>query len=91
MGEEYKPPVNSDDLSFLGNEKDGMISVCRKNNYATIIRFNGKSLAFAGEKALETGDASNDFNSGQMVDLNGNYYWLHSDWDKDLQKRMAGL
>ncbi|MES1225451.1 MAG: hypothetical protein ABUT20_58770, partial [Bacteroidota bacterium] len=90
-GEDYKPPSDAKDLSFFGNDKDGLINVYSKDAKLTIVRFNAHTLIPAGEQTITMPKASGNFNSENVVDLNGKYYWLYSDWDRDSQKEWLGF
>ena len=88
FGEAYTAPNYIADLSFFGNDKDGIIDVYSKNAKLTIVRFDAKTLKFKGEKTIEIPDASKNFNSEAAVSLNGNCYWIHSDWNRGDQKEL---
>jgi hypothetical protein len=82
LGTEYELPRKAADLSFFGNDKDGIINMGLKKEELTILRFDPKTLAQSTEKTIELPEMTKNFNSEDVVDFNGNYYWLHSDWDK---------
>jgi hypothetical protein len=53
-----------------------------KKEELTILRFDPKTLAQSAEKVIELPEMTKNFNSETMVDFGGNYYWMHSDWNK---------
>ena len=86
LGSEYELPRKSEDLSFLGNEKDGIVNLTLKKDELTIIRFDPKTLEQTSEKVIELPEKTKNFNSETLVEFSGNYFWVHSDWDKDAEK-----
>ncbi|HMJ48191.1 MAG TPA: hypothetical protein VK498_12740 [Ferruginibacter sp.] len=86
LGSEYSLPRKSEDLSFFGNEKDGIVNLSLKKDELNISRFDPKSLNQTVEKTIELPELTKNFNSETVVDFGTNYYWLHSDWDKDAEK-----
>lgn len=82
LGSEYELPRKAEDLSFFGNDKDGIINMGLKKEELTILRFDPKTLEQSTEKTIELPEMTKNFNSEGVVDFYGNYYWLHSDWDK---------
>ncbi|MEP7109868.1 MAG: hypothetical protein ABI760_17865 [Ferruginibacter sp.] len=86
MGSEYSLPRKTDDLAFLGNEKDGIVNLSLKKDELNIIRFDPASLNQTSEKAIELPEATKNFNSEKLVDIDNNYFWIHSDWDKEAEK-----
>jgi hypothetical protein len=82
LGTEYELPRKAEDLSFFGNDKDGIINMGLKKEELTILRFDPKTLAQSTEKTIELPEMTKNFNSEGVVDFEGNYYWMHSDWDK---------
>lgn len=86
LGTEYELPRKSEDLSFFGNQKDGIVNLSLKKEELTIVKFNGKTLEQSSEKVIELPEATKNFNSEVVTDFtNNNYFWLHSDWDKESQ------
>ncbi len=82
LGSEYELPRKAEDLSFFGNDKDGIINMGLKKEELTILRFDPKTLVQSAEKTIELPEMTKNFNSESVIDFNGNYYWIHSDWDK---------
>ncbi len=82
LGSEYSLPRKSDDLSFFGNEKDGIVNLSLKKDELNITRFDPKTLTLTTEKTIELPELTSDFNSETVVDFGTDYYWLHSDWNK---------
>lgn len=82
LGSEYELPRKSEDLSFFGNAKDGIINMGLKKEELTILRFDPKTLEQSTEKTIALPEMTKNFNSEGVVDFDGNYYWMHSDWDK---------
>jgi hypothetical protein len=83
LGMEYELPRKTEDLAFLGNEKDGIVNLSLKKEELIVTRFDSKSLNKTMEKIIDLPEATKNFNSEKVIDFNnGNYYWLHSDWDK---------
>ncbi len=84
LGTEYELPRKSEDLSFFGNEKDGIVNLSLKKEELSIVKFNGKTLDQSDEKVIELPEATKNFNSEIVTEFkNGNYFWIHSDWDKE--------
>ncbi len=89
LGSEYDLPRKTEDLAFFGNEKDGIINLSLKKEELIIVRFDPKTLNKTIEKKIDLPEATKNFNSEEVVDCNnGNYYWMHSDWDKGSEKEM---
>jgi hypothetical protein len=89
LGSEYELPRKSDDLSFFGNQKDGIINLSLKKDELNIVRFDPQSLAQTSEKKIELPEATKNFNSEGVTDFNtSNYFWMHSDWDRDSKTEM---
>ncbi len=89
LGTEYELPRKSEDLSFFGNDKDGIINLSLKKDELNVVRFDPKSLSQTGEKKIELPEATKNFNSEVVTDFkNNNYYWIHSDWDKESKIEM---
>ena len=83
LGMEYELPRKTEDLAFVGNEKDGIVNLSIKKEELIIVRFDTKTLNKTIEKKIDLPEATKNFLSEQVVDFNNNnYYWLHSDWDK---------
>ncbi len=86
LGSEYELPRKSDDLSFIGNDKDGIVNMSLKKDELNILRFDPKSLEQTSEKQIELPELTKNFNSETVVDFGNNYYWIHSDWDKSEER-----
>ena len=82
LGSEYELPRKAEDLSFFGNDKDGIVNMGLKKEELTILRFDPKTLAQSTEKTIELPEMTKNFNSEGVIDFTGKYYWMHSDWDK---------
>ncbi|MBC7537047.1 MAG: hypothetical protein H7258_15260 [Ferruginibacter sp.] len=82
LGAEYELPRKSEDLSFFGNDKDGIVNLSLKKEELTILRFDPKSLSQSSDKVIPLEDATRNLNSETVLDFGTNYFWLHSDWDK---------
>ena len=82
LGSEYELPRKAEDLSFFGNDKDGIVNMGLKKEELTILRFDPKTLAQSTEKIIELPGMTKNFNSEGVIDFTGKYYWMHSDWDK---------
>ena len=83
LGSEFELPRKSEDLSFFGNQKDGIVNLSLKKDEMIIVKFDGKTLEQSGEKTIELPDVTKNFNSEIITEFNnGIYFWLHSDWDK---------
>ncbi len=82
LGSEYSLPKKSTDLSFFGNDKDGVINLSIKKDELNILKFDSKTLNQTGESTIEVAEKTKNFNSEKLVDFGTNYFWLHSDWDK---------
>jgi hypothetical protein len=87
LGMEYDLPRKTEDLAFFGNEKDGIVNLSLKKEELIIVRFDPKTLNKTMEKKIDLPEATKNFNSEKAIDFNnGNYYWLHSDWDKSNER-----
>ncbi len=86
LGSEYSLPRKSEDLSFFGNDKDGIVNLSLKKDELNISRFDPKTLEQTVEKKIELPELTKNFNSETVVDFNDNYFWIHSDWDKEAEK-----
>ena len=83
LGSEFELPRKSEDLSFFGNQKDGIVNLSLKKDEIIIVKFDGKTLEQSGEKTIELPEVTKNFNSEIITEFkNGNYFWIHSDWDK---------
>jgi hypothetical protein len=82
LGSEYELPRKSEDLSFIGNEKDGIVNLSIKKDELNILKFDYKTLNQTGEKVVTIEEKSKYFVSEKLLDFGANYYWLHSDYDK---------
>jgi hypothetical protein len=89
LGTEYDLPRKTEDLAFFGNEKDGIVNLSIKKEELILVRFNAKTLNKTIEQKIDLPEATRNFGSERVVDFNNNqYYWIHSDWDKDGGKEM---
>jgi hypothetical protein len=88
LGAEYGLPRKTEDLAFFGNDQDGIVNLSLKNDELNIVRFDAKSLNQTSEKRIELGEASRNFNSEELVTMENNYFWLHSDRDKSTEKEL---
>ena len=86
LGTEYELPRKSEDLSFFGNDKDGIVNLSLKKDELNISRFDPKSLNQTGEKKIELPELTKNFNSETVAAFGANYFWIHSDWDKSAEK-----
>ncbi|HMI79723.1 MAG TPA: hypothetical protein VK484_13080 [Ferruginibacter sp.] len=84
LGSEYELPRKSEDLSFFGNDKDGIVNLSLKKDELNISGFDPKTLTQTTEKRIELPEATRNLNSEGVTDFNGtDYFWMHSDWDKE--------
>ena len=84
LGTEFELPRKSEDLSFFGNQKDGIVNLSLKKEEIILVKFDSKTLEQTAEKIIELPDATKNFNSEIVTEFkNGNYFWIHSDWDKE--------
>lgn len=86
LGSEYSLPRKSEDLSFFGNDKDGIVNLSLKKDELNITRFDYKTLNLTTEKKIELPELTKNFNSEIVTDFGTTYFWLHSDWDKETEK-----
>ena len=86
LGSQYELPKKSEDLSFLGNEKNGIVNLSLKNDKLYISGIDPATLEIKDEKSIVHTYSTKNFNSEIVVDFGGNYFWLHSDWDKESEK-----
>jgi hypothetical protein len=88
LGSEYELPRKTEDLAFFGNDKDGIVNLSLKKEELSIVRFNASTLNKTFEQKIDL-DVTRNFNSEVVVDFNnGNYYWIHSDWDKESEAEL---
>ncbi len=85
LGTEYELPRKTEDLSFIGNENDGIVNFSIKKDELTLLKFDYNSLKQTGEKTIPVEEKSRYFISETLIDLGNKYYWLHSDYDKSSQ------
>lgn len=88
LGDEYGLPKKAEDLTFFGNEKDGIVNFSIKKDELYVTRFHPKTLALTYEKQIELRDATRNMNSEMIVSFDDRYYWLRSDWDKSREKEI---
>ena len=86
LGNVYELPRRTEDLSFFGNNQDGIINLGLKKDELNIVRFNPKTLEHTSDKIIELKEVTKNFNSENVIDFGANYYWIHSDWDKSAEK-----
>ena len=89
LGSEYELPRKTVDLAFFGSDKDGIINLSMKKDELNVIRFDPSSLTQTDDKVLPLDEKTKNFNSEEVISFkNGNYFWIHSDWDKDNEKEL---
>ncbi len=88
LGTEYELPRRTEELAFFGNDQDGIVNLSLKKEELNIVRFDAQSLRKTSEKVIELPEVTKNFNSEEVAIMKNNYYWLHSDWDKDNEKEM---
>jgi hypothetical protein len=88
LGSEYGLPKKSEDLSFFGNDKDGIVNLSLKKEELSIIRFDPKTLTQTAEKTIALPELTNNYNSEIVIDFDNNYFWVHSDWDRKEEKEL---
>jgi hypothetical protein len=88
LGSEYSLPKKSEDLSFFGNDKDGIVNLFLKKEELSITRFDPKTLNQTGEKMIELTELTSNYYSEIVVDFGTNYFWVHSDWNKKEEKEL---
>jgi hypothetical protein len=86
LGSEYSLPKKSWDLSFFGNDKDGIVNLTIKKDELNVLKFDPKTLIQTGESKIAMPEKTKNFKSEKLVDLGTNYFWLHSNWDKSQEK-----
>lgn len=88
LGSQYELPRKTEDLAFFGNASDGIVNLSIKKDELNIIRFDPVKLTQTDDKAIEL-DATKNMNSETLTSFgNGNYFWIHSDWDKENEKEL---
>lgn len=85
LGTVYDLPRKTDDLSFIGNESDGIVNLSTNKDELTLLKFDYNSLKQTGEKVIPIEEKSKYFVSETLVNFGTNYYWLHSNYDKSTQ------
>jgi hypothetical protein len=82
LGSDYNLSKRSYDLSFFGNEKDGIVNLSLTGNKMYITRFEPNTLSPAVEKMIEIPGLGKNFNKETVVNFDTNYFWVFSDWNK---------
>jgi hypothetical protein len=85
LGTEYELPRKTDDLSFVGNQNDGIINLSTKKDELTLLKFDYNTLNKTDEKVIPIEEKSKYFVSETLIDFGDKYYWLSSDYDKSSQ------
>ena len=88
LGSEYVLPRKTENLAFFGNETDGIVNLSLKKDELFMFRFDPHTLVQTKSKTIELPEYTKNFNSELVADLGLNYYWLHSDWDKDAEREI---
>ncbi len=88
LGSEYVLPRKTENLAFFGNETDGIVNLSLKKDELFMFRFDPHTLVQTKAKTIELPEYTKNFNSELVADLGLNYYWLHSDWDKDAEREI---
>ncbi|GAO44665.1 hypothetical protein [Flavihumibacter petaseus] len=87
LGMEYDLPRKTTDLAFVGNDKDGLVNISIKKEELILVQFDPKSLNKSSERIIDVPEATRNMNSEVVTEFtNGQYFWLHSDWNKDDQQ-----
>ena len=87
LGDEYGLPKRAEDLTFFGNETDGIVNFSIKKDDLYVTRFHPKTLALTYERQIDLGSVRN-MNSEEIVSFENRYYWLRSDWDKEREREI---
>lgn len=88
LGDQYELPRKTEDLAFFGNDKDGIINLSIKKDELNVIRFDPIKLTQTDDKVIPL-DVTRNFNSETLTSFgNGNYFWIHSDWDKSNEQEL---
>ncbi|MEJ0104082.1 MAG: hypothetical protein WDO19_16640 [Bacteroidota bacterium] len=82
LGLDYNLSKRSYDLSFFGNEKDGIVNLSLTGNEMYITRFEPNTLTQAIEKKIELPGLGKNFSKETVVDFGTNYFLVFSDWNK---------
>ena len=88
IGSEYGLPKRTQDLSFLGDEKNGIVNLSMKREELYITRFNPKTLAQTDERIINIPEATGNMMSELAVEFGNNCYWIRSDWNRDQRKEL---
>src|ERR1700757_2820224 len=89
LGSQYELPRKTEDLAFFGNDKDGIVNLSLKKDELNVIRFDPRSLNQTDDKVINLSEATRNLNSEEITDFhNGNYFWIHSDWNKEDKKEL---
>lgn len=73
LGTEYSLQRKSEDLSFFGNDKDGIVNLSLKKDELNISRFDPKTLTLTSEKKIELPELTKNFNSETVADFGTTY------------------
>ncbi|MBX3242196.1 MAG: hypothetical protein KIT80_14495 [Chitinophagaceae bacterium] len=87
LGAEYGLPKKAEDLTFFGNESDGIVNFSLKKDDLFVTRFHPKTLALTYERQIDLGNVKN-MNSEMIVSFGNRYYWLRSDWEKEREREI---
>ena len=85
-GSAYELPRKFQDLCFFGNTKNGIINLAMKKGELNILRFDPVTLEKTYENNIELPDATEYFSSEIPLEFGGNHIWIHSDWNRELEK-----
>jgi hypothetical protein len=88
LGDEYEMPRKSEDLSFIGNKKDGIVNLSLRKGELSILRFDPNNLSLTSDEQIVLEDATSNMNSELVVTFGDKNYWLRSDWDKKNEQEM---
>lgn len=86
LGPEYVLPRHTSNIGFFGNETDGIMNFSLKKDELFINKFDPKTLEQTKTISIALTERTRNFNHEGIYDIGLNYYWLHSDWDKDNEK-----
>ncbi|MFT3946262.1 MAG: hypothetical protein QM763_04740 [Agriterribacter sp.] len=87
-GSEYELPKRTQDLTFLGNEKDGIVNLSVKREALYITQFNPQTLTQTDERVVNIPEATGNMMSETAVHFGNNFYWIRSDWNRDQRKEL---
>lgn len=81
-GGEYTLPKKHLDVGFIGNEKDGYVQIGHAYKKSLSLQRFDNTFKLKSEKIISLKNMPKGYMSESFLEMNGNYYWFFSTWDK---------